>query len=204
MTVMQAAKCGPDWLQNQMLWNRVVICGSASGVQQECADALRHLPGCKVVAVNDAASVLRADFLMTQHPERAAVFRQRSLNPNVEVHSGKTLARIADCDVDVYWPDALRCASSIGSALWLAITCGAREIIICGAPMDGTGGYEAGIDVHQDEKRIGQESCETDYVRGYQSALMAYASKLDTSIRISGVRGFTKRIFGPPNWLKHD
>ena len=203
MKAIQAAKPGLDWLQEQTLWNRAIICGAAIGVQKECADALTHLPGCVLVAVNQSASVIKANVLMTQHPERAAAFRLQSLNPNVEVHTGKPLARISGCDVDVFWPDALRCASSTGSALWLAITCGAREIVICGAPMDGTGGYEAGIDVHQEEPRIGLELGETDYVKAYQSALAEYASKLDTSIRISGTSGFTRRLFGPPDWLKH-
>lgn len=194
---------GPDWLSTQPRPDSVIICGSAPSVLAEFDATLRHESGSLVICVNDAAALVAGDHLYTQHPERAADFKARSLNQGALVHTGKPLQRASLPGVDVYWPDALRNATSGGSAIWLALILGARRVTLCGIPLDGGSGYHPGITVHQDEPRVGMESGATAYVRGYQVALAAWAETLGPRKHIiRSLDGFTRDLFGTPDWAE--
>lgn len=192
---------GAVWMKDREPIRTAIVCGSAPGVDIELERALVAKPAAVVIAVNDAAAVVRCQHLMTQHPERAAIFRSRSLCTDIVVHAGKPRERASREGVDVYWPDALRNASSGGSALWLALQMGAREVVLCGLPLDGGSGYHPGIDVHREEPRIGLEPAQSEYVRGYQQAMRAFAATaLAQRASIRSTRGFTRSLFGPPEW----
>jgi hypothetical protein len=192
---------GIEWMKDREPLHTAIVCGSAPGADIEVGCALRHLPGCTVIVVNDAAAVVRGSHLMTQHPERASTYRGRSLAADIVVHAGKPRERATREGVDVYWPDALRNASSGGSALWLALQMGARQVVLCGLPLDGGSGYHPAIDVHRDEPRIGLSSPRSDYVRGYQEALKKFAATpLARAAVIRSTRGFTRELFGAPEW----
>lgn len=167
----------------------------------EFATAVRHEADGVVICVNDAAALVAGDYLFTQHPERAAGYKSRSCNPDIVVHTGKSLQRASLPAIDVYWPDALRNSTSGGSASWLALALGARRVILCGMPLDGGSGYHPGILVHHDEPRVGMVPSSSEYLRAYQSALAAWAEALGPRKQIiRSLGGFTRELFGAPDW----
>lgn len=193
---------GPDWLVGRPRPESIIVCGSAPSLLDEFAIASVHEANSTIICVNDAASLLVGHHLHTQHPERAADFRSRSLNREICVHTGKPRERASRPGVDVYWPDALRNATSGGSAVWLALMFGARRVTLCGLPLDGGSGYHPGIEIRGDEPRVGLEPPDSVYVQRYQFALATWAESLGprrNSVRSLG--GFTRRLFGAPDWL---
>lgn len=194
---------GPDWMADRPKPDSVVVCGSAPSLLTEFAATLRHEPQSTVICVNDAAALVAGDYLFTQHPERAAGYRARSRNGGIVVHTGKPLERARHAGVDVYWPDALRNATSGGSATWLALALGAARVILCGIPLDGGSGYHPGIEGHRDEPRVGMEPPTSEYLRAYQSALAAWAEALGPRRQvIRSLGGFTRELFGAPDWYE--
>ena len=97
-----------------------------------------------VLVVNEAGSVIRGDHLITQHPEKASWFRQRSLNPSIVIHTGKQRERARQPDIDVYWPGCSILATSGGSAIVIALQMNFQNIVLCGMPMQGGDGYFQG------------------------------------------------------------
>jgi len=196
---------GPDWLAVQPQVETAIVCGSAPSVLTDFKIALNHEPGSLVICVNDAAALIAGDHLFTQHPERAGEFMARSLNQCIKVHTGKPLERANLPGIDIYWPDALRKATSGGSAIWLALTLGVRRVFVCGMPLDGGSGYHPGIIVHRDEPRVGFAPISSEYLRGYQTALADWAESLGPRRQIiRSFGGFTRELFGAPDWLKEN
>lgn len=198
---LSVPKEGGQWLASQHLPDEVLICGSAPGLLENFEQARRAMPDALVIAVNESATVVRADFLITQHPEKASWFRGGSLNPDVVVHTAKPRQRASQPGIDVYWPDCITLATSGGSAIAMALSMGFKKIVLCGMPMNGGDGYFQGASLRQDEPRFGMESPESDYIRNYQQKLMEFTqTNPDALARVRSMSGFTRRLFGPPAW----
>lgn len=193
---------GPDWLATRQRPESVIVCGSAPSLLEEFAVAMDHEANSEIICVNDAAALVAGHHLHTQHPERAAGFKARSVNPDICVHAGKPRERASLAGIDVYWPDALRNATSGGSAVWLALMLGARRVVLCGLPLDGGTGYHPAVQLHRDEPRVGLEPATSEYVQRYQRALAEWADSLgERRLSIRSLGGFTRRLFGAPDWL---
>lgn len=180
-----------------------LICGSAPCLETEFTVARRNCDHATVIVVNEAGRLIHGDHLVTQHPEKATRFRERSLNPSITVHTGKIRQRASQAGIDVYWPDCVTLATSGGSAIAIALRMGFESIILCGMPMNGGDGYFRQSSVDTDEPRFGLESPQSNYIQGYKDKLVEFAKKEPIALqRVRSLSGFTRELFGPPDWLE--
>ena len=199
---LPAPEHGERWLARQCLPEAALICGSAPTLLEEFERARARMSGASVIAVNESARVVHADFLMTQHPEKAGRFRKLSINPDLVVHTGKPRKRAAQPGIDVYWPDGVTLATSGGSAIKIALKMGYSRIVLCGMPMNGGDGYFAESAIEQDEPRFGLEPADCDYIQGYQKKLIEFVENNPEALeRVRSMSGFTRELFGAPEWI---
>ncbi|WP_376696628.1 hypothetical protein [Wenzhouxiangella sp. EGI_FJ10305] len=192
---------GPDWRTAHDLPDQALICGSAPCLFEEFEEASAILPDAAVLVVNEAGRVIRGDHLMTQHPEKASWFRERSINPAITIHTGKPRERACQPDIDVYWPDCVTLATSGGSAIAIALRMSFERIVLCGMPMNGGDGYFSQSAMETDEPRFGLESAESDYIQAYKDRLIDFAATHPEALqRVRSLSGFTREIFGAPEW----
>ena len=192
---------GVDWLVGQILPASALICGSAPCLLEDYQAAISRMSDAAVLVVNEAGSVVPGQHLMTQHPEKGDWFRQRSINQQIIVHTAKNRERAEQAGVDVYWPDCVTLATSGGSAIAIALRMGFERIILCGMPMNGGDGYFDGSALQRDEPRFGLERADSRYIRSYQQRLVSFAESEPQSFeRVRSCSGFTRELFGAPDW----
>lgn len=197
----EAPAYGPEWRATQHLPKQAILCGSAPCLLEDFGEASARTPHSAVLVVNEAGRVVRGAHLMTQHPEKASWFRERSLNPTITIHTGKPRERAWQPDIDVYWPDCVTLATSGGSAIAIALRMGFESIILCGMPMNGGDGYFSQSAMKTDEPRFGLEPAESGYIRGYKDRLIDFTEKHPEALqRVRSLSGFTREVFGAPEW----
>lgn len=180
----------------------VLICGSAPCLFDDYNEALRHRPNAEVIAINDAASVIYADFLATLHPEDAEKFRAKSMTDNIIVISGQL--RLVPSEVDYWFTDCNSGGTTAGSAIKMARVMGFEEIILCGCPMSGGDGY---FDAKPKPNKFGMSSrfgnapSDCRVVKTHQQRLCQEAHEGDYQ-NVSSMSGFTREFFGPPKFIK--
>lgn len=192
---------GESWLARQNLPDQALICGSAPTLLEEFDACRTRMPEASVIAINESARVIHADFLMTQHPEKAERFRKLSRKPGIIVHTGKPRERALQPGIHVYWPGCVTLATSGGSAIKIAIKMGFSRIVLCGMPMNGGDGYFSSSSLERDEPRFGLEDPESDYIRGYRKALIDFIEEQPDALdKVRSMSGFTRQLFGAPDW----
>lgn len=197
----RSPQLGVDWLAGQNVPVNAVICGSAPCLLEDYKTAASQMKDAVVLVINEAGSIIPGQHLMTQHPEKADWFRQRSLNQEIIVHTAKNRERAEQANVDVYWPDCVTLATSGGSAIAIALQMGFERILLCGMPMNGGDGYFTGSARHRDEPRFGLEQADSEYIRNYQQHLVRFAESQPQSFeRVRSCSGFTRELFGAPGW----
>lgn len=180
----------------------VLVCGSAPCLQADYAAALRARPNAAVIALNDAASVVFADYLVTLHPEDAHKFRANSKNPNIIVLSGQIYN--PQHDVNFWFDDCNSGGTSAGSAIKVAKAMGFEEIILCGCPMQGGDGYfDRAPKRHMMAQRIGDAPSNASIVLGHQQRLEQEAAASDYSM-VKSMSGWTAELFGVPAFIKQE
>lgn len=197
-------------LQNGVLWNKrqenlpdsVIVCGSGPGLEREFEDARAHLRSAAVIAVNQAAELIPCNFLVTQHPEKAAAFRRASRRRDISVHTGKFRWLADQPGIDVYWPRCAQNVTSGGSAMHIAYMMGFERIVLCGLPLTGGDGYCASLSSDGDGKRFGFESSTSDYVARYRTAFIEFVER-SPGLRAAtrSYSGLTAELLGRPEWL---
>lgn len=124
-----------------------IICGSAWTADDDYALALRRFPDATVIAVNGAASRVRAHHLFSLHPkdfiDRGWIQKQESrFGSGFKVHG----ARLTNKDdqewrvreneyVDKWWPGVSTEGTSVWGGALLARAMHHDRILLCGAPM---------------------------------------------------------------------
>lgn len=180
----------------------VLICGSAPCLMPDYKTAVKHRQTATVIAINDAASVILADFLTTLHPEKAHTFRAASINKNIIVTSGQKWK--PDCDVD-YWLDSCNSGgTTAGSAIKVAKKMGFEEIILCGCPMNGGDGYFNAPykpNTFGMAMRFGNAPSTAGIIKAHRKNLMFEAHENDYSM-VRSMSGWTAEQFGKPDFVK--
>lgn len=176
------------------------VVGSAPCVMDEFNEALAHHPQAIIIAVNDAASLVKADYIASIHIENMPRYKKNSVNPDAVCISGSK--------VNEYWPvdhwftGANSGATSAYSAAQMARSMGFEMILMVGCPMTGGDGYYPGLgfkDTMMCYKRFGHSDPKHSVARAHKGALVDYASTEDCSM-IRSMSGFTAEIFGLPEW----
>lgn len=179
----------------------VLICGSAPCIHDDYAAARANRPDAAVIAVNEAAQVVWADFIVSVHNEQLEGFRAKSLNKQALTLSG---GRIREGAVfDCWFSQCNSGGTSAGSAIRIAKKMGFTEIILCGCPITGGDGYFNRPYAPQKllPTRVGLHSKDANAIRIHQSNLAKEAAASDYSM-VRSLSGFTKELFGGPEWLQ--
>ena len=180
----------------------VLVCGSAPCLFRDMDKALRARPDATIIAINDVAGYINAEFVTSIHCEKMQEFRAKSLNKEIKTLSGGIYD--AACDVDYWFSSCNSGGTSAGSALKIARKMGFDEIILCGCPMNGGDGYfyrEAKPTQFLMQKRFGDAKPRSSSVTYHQMHL-----RLETQDRgfdmVKSMGGFTAELFGTPEFLE--
>lgn len=182
----------------------VLVCGSAPCLLKEFKDAKEQRPDAKVIAINEAASGVWADFLVSYHAEKFGEFKSISLNPDVKTHTSRG-KREDDKNVDYYWPEIWIGATSAGDAIQIAKRMGFSEIIMVGCPMNGGDGYFNKTGGGGFCPRFGAPKTllgdGADMVQNHKNKLAVLRDKIDLSM-VKSMSGYSSEVFGKPEWSK--
>ena len=151
------------------------------------------------MAINDAASVLDADFLCSIHSEKMDEFRAKSMNPDIITLGGGRCR--ADGKVDYWFSGCNSGGTSAMSAVKVAKKMGFTEIILCGCPMNGGDGYFDSTYKPPVPKlhpvRFGNYPPTAGIVRAHQTNMTKEAAAGDYSM-VRSMSGLTAEVFGRP------
>lgn len=176
------------------------VVGSAPCVLDEFSEALAHHPKAVVIAVNDAARLVKADYLASVHPENMAKFKKHSLNQDVVAISGSRVNETFP--IDHWFTGANSGATSAYSAAQMARSMGFSLIIFVGCPMTGGDGYHPALDWKDPMMmagRFGHSAPTHSVARSHKGALRTYFETEDCSMMRS-MSGYTAELFGKPEW----
>ena len=206
-TVTALPKEFPETFEGQT----VLICGSAPCIYNDFALAIEHRSDAKVIAINEAAGAVFADFICSLHVAEMTRFLEMSLNPEAITITGKDRIHHYEQwfdDAEYWFKGCNTSATSSYSAAQIARLMGFSEIILCGAPMNGGDGYynkpknvakpffEIGAGT-----RFGMERRNKDSVRTHQNKLKQYAEAEDVSM-MSSMGGFSAEVLGTPSFIQ--
>lgn len=180
----------------------VLICGSAPCLFDDYQEALKQRPNAEVIAINDAASVITADFLATLHPEDARHFRAKSKYNNILVISGQLYN--PEYDVTFWFDNCNSGGTTAGSAIKMARAMGFEEIILCGCPLDGGDGYfdaKPKANKFGMSTRFGNAPGDSRVVKTHQARLCQEAHEGGYD-NVRSMSGFTRQFFGAPEFIK--
>lgn len=192
-----------DALDGKHTGRACLVVGSAPSVLEEYAEAREHCPDAIVIAVNDAARVVSADYLASLHHELMGAFRKKSLNKEVVTISPQ--APLSNADVDVWFTDCNSGATSAYAAVKMARKMGCTPIIMVGCPMDGGGGYVKQADwkdVTVTRERFGHAADVSRQIARYKEELKRHAAEEDVSM-VRSMSGYSAGVFGQPDWRKN-
>lgn len=119
----------------------VMVCGNGWPLHEDLARARGIYPAAPVIAVNDAAHFVPADFLFSKHREKLAGWaaaQRQAFQTTFTVHSGVPWPHRKREDfpaVQYWWPGANNGGSSGWCAARLAWMMGFRRIVLCGVPI---------------------------------------------------------------------
>lgn len=182
----------------------VLICGSAPCLIADFHLAKQYRKEAAVMAINDAVSVVRADFLATLHPEDSLKFMRKNLNPSTVIVTGQHYN--AEHHVHFWFTDCNSGGTTAGSAIKIAKAMGYSEIILCGCPMRGGDGYfdappkpnKFGMSM-----RFGNAPSTCRVVRTHQEHLAFEAHAADYSM-VKSMSGWTAELFGKPEFTEKE
>ena len=184
-----------------------LVLGSARCLQGDLHAARDLLPFAAVFCVNEASRILKPDFLVSLHYERMEHFQKyaRAAWPcgTWSNHAAVVTERGCVPDqfpaVQFWWPGLWTpAASSAWFGCLVAMAMGFENILLCGAPMNGGGGYYNETEMTPD--RIGSNGHSGKaYAKDAQDRLRTIKSEGQAG-RVRSMSGFTREIFGGPTW----
>lgn len=179
-----------------------LIVGSSSCLYDDYGLALKYRPESRVIALNDAASVVSADFIVSLHPETMYKFREKSANKHVITLSGQKYKE--EHDVDYWFTDCNSGGTSAGSAIKIAIAMGFKEIILCGCPLVGGDGYfdNSNSSCMLVSQRIGHMPAKHPAHKTHRLNLQRERDRYPSDVTVRSMSGNTAKIFGYPEFLE--
>lgn len=181
-----------------------LVCGSSPRLYEELNTALEARSDAHVFALNDAASAVAADYLVSLHHAKMARFRDNSLNEHIITLSGASEDALSD--VDYWFTDCNSGGTSAGCAIRIARKMGFEEIILCGCPMRGDDGYfdkpfRKPVKIIE-PVRFGHAGRKSAIVKRHQGELVREAERYGLHPYVRSMSGFTAEIFGKPDFAE--
>lgn len=204
----------------------VLVVGSAPVLFEDVKRALRIRPFASLFLVNGACTAIEnAEHMLAGHEEKAEFFvrarKEKFPNaPPIRVHGcchahRKAMHQEMFPSVTDWWPHEMGAgATSASKAAKIAFLMGAREVILCGCPMDQPGYFEGEAKVPQHVMclRIGDHSNafrlfkqngqplpvqETRIIKGYRANLKKLA-ETEFKGKVFSMSGFSRDCLGAP------
>jgi hypothetical protein len=168
--------------------------------------ARQHMPDALVFAINEACSVIDADFVASYHSEKMPLFWTMNRRKEAKFITcgpmGEGLHPFVDYHMDISDSPALG-ATSAGCAVEMCRRMGIESIVMVGCPINGGGGY------FNDGKtdRFDRGHARLGYMgpggaAGHITALNDYHDCLPEGHGVRSMCGYTAKIFGKPEWAE--
>lgn len=150
------------------------------------------------MAVNEAAGLLPADFIVSLHPENMGRYRRLQYetfgNRRVSTHAAAPDRFNHACDY--YWHRAHSGATSAWTGVLIGKLMGFEQIVMCGCPMTGGDGYAINTETDTGP-RFGMSAAESLMVQNHQAALKK-AVEAGEGDGVFSMSGFSRELLGPP------
>lgn len=191
----------------------LLVVGSAPCLYDDLARARELYPNAHVMLVNGACVAVKdAEHVLAGHREKAEMFATARRNafpdaPPWRLHANghkMTAARKAETpSVTDWWgPEMSTGATSVGKAVKIGLAMGYSPVVVCGAPMDGSGYFDGeskkGLTIGHDCRRIGdpaQQGHRT--IEGYKRKFAQLAAT-EFKGKVFSMSGFTRECLGGP------
>jgi hypothetical protein len=198
----------------------MLVVGSAPCLFDDVKRALQLRPFAALMLVNGACTAIEnAEHVLAGHEEKAEFFARERLKrfPNgpkyrlhgcCHPHRVKMMGSMFPSVTD-WWPHEVGAgATSASKAAKIAFLLGAKEVILCGCPMDQPGYFqgEAKVPQHIMCNRIGDHGIahglnipvqDTRIVKGYRANLKKLAEG-EFKGKVFSMSGFTRECLGLP------
>lgn len=191
----------------------LLVVGSAPCLHEDIAKAKAIYPDAHVMLVNGACvAVEDAEHVLSGHREKAEHFAaaRRTVFPDakpwrlhVNGHKLDTHRKAETPSVTDFWDKSMSTgATSIGKGVRIGFAMGYHPIVICGAPMDGSGYFPgesvAGVQIKHDCRRVGDAAQQNHRtIVGYRDKF-ARLAKTEFAGRVFSMSGFTRECLGSP------
>lgn len=191
----------------------LLVVGSAPCLHDDLKAARDLYPDAHVMLVNGACvAVEDAEHVLAGHREKAEQFAEarRNVFPNAKPwrlhangHKLDAQRKAETPSVTDFWDKTMSTgATSIGKGVRIGFAMGYHPIVICGAPMDGSGYFPgesvAGKTIRHDCRRIGSPTHQGHRtILGYRDKF-ARLAKGEFAGRVFSMSGFTRECLGHP------
>lgn len=188
----------------------LLVVGSAPCLHDDIARALKLRPNASLMLVNGACTVIEhADHVLAGHTDKAELFAaaRRKKFPNARpwrLHA-TTDSKNAERNRARYpsvtdWHSKEFCTGATSAAKGAKIgllALGFDEVILCGAPMDGSGYAPGEAVVPHDCHRVGDPTKQDRLaIQGYKRKYRQFAEQFRG--RVFSMSGFTRECSGEP------
>lgn len=180
----------------------LIVAGPASCLFDDLERAIAILKAPRVMAINSAAAMLRADFVASIHYELmdgfAATQESAFGSEHFTTHAPKPEHEAEDSfpAVDYFWPNAFSPATSAWAGAMIGRRMGFERIVLCGCPMVGGDGYHQPTEPRL-QRGFGSVPAQSPMVRRFQRELSDIVGR-GGSEGIYSMSGFTREILGEP------
>lgn len=172
---------------------RAIIVGSAPCLFED----LQQVGKGTIFALNDAAAVIHADYLVTLHPANSGVYKSRSKNKNIKALTGQYKPPSQEYEIDKWFDNCNSKGTSAGCAIKIAIAMGFKEIVLCGCPLNAGDGYVQGADYSAlpEPQRVGNMPSNSALHQRRLAVLESESLEYPKDVKIYSVSGKTKELF---------
>lgn len=188
----------------------LIVVGSAPCLFEDVENALLLRPLAALMLVNGACTAIEsADHVLSGHTDKAEMFaagRRKTFPaaPPWRLHATIDTRHVAEAKL-LYpsvtdWHDKDICtgATSIAKAAKLGFKLGFEEVILAGAPMDGSGYSPSECKVGHNCKRVGDSAAQNHRViQGYRLKLKKLADG-EFKNKVFSMSGYTRDCLGLP------
>lgn len=175
------------------------VVGSAPCLTADLNIAKGLRPYHYIMAINDAARWIPADFVFSYHAEKMPEFAagQRRFHKDFTTHSdARKQSRCRDL-VEYFWHDLQLGATSAVAGAHAGLHMGFQEVILCGCPMNGGDGYAGPTAPNTTaEPRFGFTQPGRRLIQSNQTGLRRFATI--GKDRVFSLSGFSEQVLGRP------
>lgn len=188
----------------------LIVVGSAPCLFDDVERALRLRPFASLMLVNGACTAIeKAEHVLSGHTDKAEMFAKgrRSKFPSAtpwKLHATIDTRHIAEAlhlypsVTDWHGKDICTGATSIAKGAKLGFKLGFEEVILAGAPMDGSGYHPTECKVGHNCKRVGDLAAqEHRVIQGYRMKLKRLADG-EFKNKVFSMSGYTRECLGAP------